>query len=407
MTYLLEVWNVLLELAPSLLVGLFLAGLLHVFLPKNLVRRQMSENSLGSVLKAVLVGVPMPLCSCGVVPTAIGLKNDGASAGASTGFLISTPQTGVDSILVSASFLGWPFALFKVAAAFVTGFLGGALVTLTEPKAQASILPVHTISDQTEAAKPWWRRLGSYMVYDLLGAIDTWLILGVLAAALIATWISPGYLSTVSWTQGIGGMLLALVISLPLYVCTTSSVPIAASLIAAGMPTGTALVFLMAGPATNLATMGAVYRALGGRVLGIYLATVSVLSMAFGLVFDSLLPGSSVSKQMMHHHGDAGWLSMLSAGLLVLLLAWTLAKKLMLRFQSKTLEEKDMDLLLTVKGMNCGHCVAAVKRAVESEPGVEEATPDLAKSKVAIRGDNLDKDSIKARIVQAGYQVEE
>ena len=120
--YLTELWIVLLELSPALILGLLLAGVLRVYFPDGLVRAHLSQPTLGSAVRAALIGVPMPLCSCGVVPTAIGLRNQGASKGATTSFLISTPQTGVDSVLVSAAFLGWPFALFKVVAAFVTGW---------------------------------------------------------------------------------------------------------------------------------------------------------------------------------------------------------------------------------------------------------------------------------------------
>ena len=289
----------------------------------------------------------------------------------------------------------------------MTGMVGGALVTWTDPSRSELEEPSCAVSEEPEPDKPAWRRLLDYMVYDLLGAIDTWLVVGVLAAALISTWISPGYLATISWTQGIGGMLLALAISLPLYVCTTSSVPIAASLIAAGMPTGTALVFLMAGPATNIATMGAVYRALGGRVLAIYLGTVSVLSMAFGLLFDIVLPGTAQANHSLHHHSEAGLLSTAAAIVLAVLLLWTIGKKTIQRLGgNQATKGNDMDLVLKVKGMNCGHCVAAVKRAVEAEAGVTEAVPDLGSGNVAIRGEGLDRNAIVTRIENAGYKVE-
>ena len=127
-TYFSALWTILLDLSPALLAGLLLAGVLRVYFPDGLVRAHLSQATLGSAIRAALIGVPMPLCSCGVVPTAIGLRNQGASRGATTSFLISTPQTGVDSVLVSAAFLGWPFALFKVVAAFATGVAGGWLV---------------------------------------------------------------------------------------------------------------------------------------------------------------------------------------------------------------------------------------------------------------------------------------
>ncbi|MDP7742985.1 MAG: permease, partial [Lentisphaeria bacterium] len=130
MTYLHNAWDVMLSLAPWLLLGTLAAGLLHVFLPPDLIRRHLGRASTGSVVKAVMLGVPMPLCSCSVIPAALAIRREGASRGAAVGFMISTPQTGVDSILVSASFLGWPFAVFKVVSAFVTGLMGGQFADL-------------------------------------------------------------------------------------------------------------------------------------------------------------------------------------------------------------------------------------------------------------------------------------
>ncbi len=412
--FLREIWIVTVDLAPSLLLGLLIAGLLHEFLPKGLVRRGLSRSSLSSVLKAVAVGVPMPLCSCGVVPTTIGLRNDGASNGASTGFLISTPQTGVDSILVSASFLGWPFALFKVAAAALTGILGGAIVNATEPKPEESassgsaLLPV---LEPAPARKSPIAKLGgalSYGVHDLLAGIDTWLVFGILAAALIGWLVPDGYLTELSWTQGVPGMLLVLAISIPLYVCTTSSVPVAASLIAAGMPTGTALVFLMAGPATNIATIFMIYRAFGRRILMIYLSVVTGMSILLGLLFDSLWTLGPAGRPMTHAHG--GWLGPAAAMILGILLIYLIGGKIVRRLKSGNgaeTEERNMDLKLKVEGMSCQHCVANVKRTLEEQVGVEEARPDLQSGDVRITGEGFDRAALVESIRKAGYKVVE
>ncbi len=264
--YLAATWQILLELSPSLLAGLFIAGLMHVYLPTGYVHRGLSSPDLRSVMRASLIGVPLPLCSCGVIPAAIGLRNEGASKGAATAFMISTPQTGVDSILVSASFLGWPFALFKLGRRSSPGWSGGALVNrLTEPDPAPAAKSPGADGSRRALGMPGVLR---YALFDLLGAIDLWLIAGILVAALISVLVPPDFFAGQPWSQGLVGMLLVLAISLPLYVCTTASVPIAASLIAAGMPAGSALVFLMAGPATNVATIGAVYRTLGGRCPG-------------------------------------------------------------------------------------------------------------------------------------------
>lgn len=397
-----EIWTVMLDLSPSLLLGLFIAGLLHEFVPTQLIQKKLSGANFASVLRSVLIGVPMPLCSCGVVPTAIGLKNEGASKGAVTAFLISTPQTGVDSVLVSASFLGWPFALFKVGAAFITGMLGGQLVNASGKDAPP-LIPVLNVREEKQSGGRIANTL-RYAIFDLLAMIDLWLIVGIIAAALISTLIPTDYLRELSWTAGIGGMLLMLAISMPLYICTTGSVPIAASLISAGMAPGTALVFLMAGPATNVATIGAVYRALGGRVLGIYLGSVAVMSIIFGLLFDWVLATPETISH--HHHSQAAqWLNIVSAIVLSALLIFLLLRRLKNKFGATPKEENMADLVLKVGGMSCNHCTANVKKTLESFDNVEMAEADLSTGDVRIRGEELDPAVLAEAVRQAGYTV--
>ncbi len=398
-----QLWQVMLDLSPSLLLGLFIAGLVHLYLPPGLVYRGLNRPDLRSAARASLIGVPLPLCSCGVIPTALGLRNQGASKGATTAFMISTPQTGVDSLLVSASFLGWPFALFKLAAAFVTGMIGGALVNrFTAPDAEPRSASVATAA---EPGAGGIRGALRYSLFELLAAIDLWVLAGVLVAALIATFIPPDYLAGRTWAQGLGGMLLVLAISIPLYVCTTGSVPIAASLIAAGMPAGTALVFLMAGPATNVATLGAVYRVLGTRVLAIYLGTVILMSILLGLGFDWLLQGVQVEEGS-HTHG-IDWIAIGSALLLSGLLAYLLGLRLKARIRGWCDPAPGGDFMLKVEGMSCGHCVASVKKSLERVATVSEATPDLASGLVRVRGDHLDVTDLIRAVEKAGFRASE
>ena len=326
--FIFEMWHVVLELSPWLLFGLLLAGVLHVLLPVGFVERHLGRRRFGSVFKAVAVGVPMPLCSCGVIPTAIGLKKDGASDGAAMGFLISTPQTGVDSILVSASFLGWPFALFKVASALVSGLVGGVLVNAfdgKEAKGDSGVGPGGCPSCGQGAAasakrQRRWREVWHFGLVELLRDIYRWLIVGVIVAALISTFIPAGKLQGYSWAQGFVGMLVMLAISLPMYVCALASVPMAASLVVAGVSPGAALVLLMAGPTTNVATMGAIYRSFGRKVLGIYLGTVAVMSVGLGLTFDWVI--GDVPSGTGHVHPLPGWLEVAAAVTLIGLLAY-------------------------------------------------------------------------------------
>jgi uncharacterized membrane protein YraQ (UPF0718 family)/copper chaperone CopZ len=398
--YLSDLWQILLELAPSLLLGLFIAGLMHVYLPVDFIYRGLSRPNLASVTRATLLGVPLPLCSCGVIPTALGLRREGASPGATTAFMISTPQTGVDSVLVSAAFLGWPFAIFKVVAAFITGLFGGVL-TNHWVKADNDKRFAHR-SDDEQRRREGLAGAVRYAIVDLLGAIDLWLIGGVLAAALVTTLTPPDFFASQTWAQGMLGLLVVLAISLPLYVCTTASVPIAASLLAAGLPAGSALVFLMAGPATNVATVGAVYRTLGGRVLGIYLGTVVVMSLGLAVVFDALWDISGADIVGDEHGGS--WLGTLSALVLLALLGWLLLRRLRAR-QAPEPETASGGLTLQVHGMTCAHCVASVKQALEQVDGVDAASPDLGTGRVLIRGGHLDASALAHAVEGAGFQV--
>ncbi len=404
------IWSTLQSLAPWLFLGLAMAGVLHVLLPPDFIARHLGKGNFANVLKAALFGVPMPLCSCGVIPAAIGLKKDGASDGAATSFLISTPQTGLDSIAVCASFLGWPFALFKVLSAFVTGLIGGALVNLgtRQPSAPADSKP------RTAASRPPATLAGIYgfAVNDLLYGIWRWILLGVLISAALGHFIPAGTLAGSVWTTGLPGMFVMLAIATPLYVCATGSVPIAASLVAAGMSPGAALVFLMAGPATNAATLGAVYKTFGRRVTAIYLGVIVVGSMVLGLSFNWLLADGG--RQAAHlHHTDHSLLSSLAAiGLIIL----------MIRFASRDLaewnrerrakaaglvepEEPPETLEMQVDGMTCPMCAAHVRQALDCQPHVSRVDIDLASGKVVVQGHTLDFHRLREAIEEAGYSL--
>jgi len=310
-----EIWKVLCELAPWLLLGLLIAGVLHVVFPTGFVHRHLGGRGGGNVLKAVLVGVPLPLCSCGVIPMGIGLKKDGASDGACVGFLISTPQTGVDSFLVTASMLNWPFALLKVGSALVMGLFGG-LVVNAMPHRPADDRMGRNESPETKGF--FWEML-RFTFGRLFGDMYGWLAVGVVVSGLLMFYVPADYFANVPWVHGLAGMLLMLLIALPLYVCTIASVPIAAALVKAGMPPGAALVFLMAGPVTNIATVGAVGRAFGGRIAGVYVGTVAVGSVLLGWAFNGVLPPVMSGGTMSHIVPQ--WLAVASAVIVLALIA--------------------------------------------------------------------------------------
>ena len=378
MDFLTATWSVTLELAPWLLLGTAVAGLLHVLVPTGIIERQL-RGRLG-VLKAALVGVPLPLCSCGVIPAGLGLKKDGASDGASIGFLISTPQTGVDSVLVAASFLGWPFALFKVVAALVTGLAGGLL---TEA---AGGTPRPLDPGLASGMEAGGRGLRGFLDHSLmlLRTIWRWLVFGVVVSAAITVFVPADAIAGMS-LAGPLAMGVVLLISVPMYVCATASVPIAAALVGAELPAGAALVFLMAGPATNVATIGAIHRGFGGRVLGIYLTTIIVGSAGLGLVFDWVLPSAAAVHLGAHEHGAAWW-SVASAGAFVALIAWFAMGDLRRWLRRRAAEGGAADLAFPVQGMMCNGCAGKVERALSAVEGVTSVVVTLETRTVQVQG---------------------
>ena len=404
-TMLEAMWKVSLDLGPWLLVGAALSGALHALLPPDFLRQHLRGR--GGVVKAVLLGVPLPLCSCGVIPAGLGLRRDGASPGASLGFLIATPQTGVDSMVVSASMLGWPFAVFKVLAAFVTGIAGG-LATDRWAGEQGGTPP--PAAGQGEMLAPAWRR-GLDHSTMVVQSIWHWLLIGVVVSAALDVFVPASLWARVSgWNPGLS-MLAALLVSVPLYVCATASVPIAAGLVTAGLPVGAALVFLMAGPATNVATIGAIRRALGGRAAAIYLATVILGSFAFGFAFDLLVSGGLAA--LPHRHGEGiGWITHGLAGVFWIMLAYfgfmelrsVLGRRRARAHQVKKRGGTVHDV--QVAGLTCQGCVRKLEQVLASDEEVDMAQVTLEPQRAHVHG-RLHAGRLRELVERAGYHVVE
>lgn len=384
-------WAVTLELAPWLLLGAFVAGLLHVVLPPGFVRRHLRGRF--AVTRAVMLGVPLPLCSCGVIPAGLGLRKQGASDAASVGFLIATPQTGVDSALVSGSMLGWPFALFKVVAAFVLGLAGGGLVDR-----------LGSTQEVTEEAPPAGERPsvreGVAHGVDLVRSIWGWLVFGIVTSALLTVLVPTGAFDDLGVTGGVVAMVVMLLVSVPLYVCATASVPIAAALVAGGFPTGAALVFLMAGPATNLATLGVVRQEFGGRTLAIYLGTIVFGSIGAGLLFE-WLPLASHAHAHAHAHGH-GLPTLLSAVLLLGALGAFALESAWLRLRARRVLEEAQ--VIGVDGLTCNGCVRKLTGALEGTEGVESVVVVREPEGRATVQGAVGAEELRAAIRAAGFQ---
>jgi len=300
-----------LDAAPWLIVGIVAAGLVRALVPDGLLGKWLGGDGVFSVMKAALVGAPLPLCSCGVLPAAVGLRRDGASKGATVSFLIATPETGPDSVAISYALLGPIMAVARPVAAVMSAIFSG-LLTNVFVVGEAHAAPVQTpatactshcadhgsstVTHQEGAlAARIWGGI-RYAFTDILDDIALWLVIGLVVAGVISSLVEPQALG--AYGSGIGAMLVMLAVGVPIYVCATASTPIAAGLIAVGVSPGAALVFLLAGPATNIATLGVVGKDLGVRALAGYLLGISFSAIASGLILDALLGAGNVNIQV-------------------------------------------------------------------------------------------------------------
>jgi uncharacterized membrane protein YraQ (UPF0718 family)/copper chaperone CopZ len=378
------IWNILNELSPWLLLGAVVAGLMQLLIPAGSLQRFLTGRS--GILASVLVGIPLPLCSCSVIPVGIGLRRDGASSGAAVGFLISTPQTGVDSVLVSGSMLGWPFAIFKVCAALIMGVIGGGLTQVFGDDSEAA---PQMMSDETEGDRSLADRSFGALLHsvELLRSIWRWLVFGIVVSAAISWWVPPAQLTGLVGASGLAALLLTLLVSLPLYVCATASVPIAAALVSSGLPVGAAMVFLMAGPATNLATLGAVFRTFGPKTTCVYLLTMISGSVAAGLLFDSFLPAQMVGNLIQHNH--ANWFSHICSVAVLGMIGWFAFEDLRRHFWHVPAKG---DIRYRITGMTCENCAAGLERDFKKVAGIDNVTVQFSTAEARIEGNPVQGD---------------
>lgn len=401
--YILPFVYLLNEMSPYLLLGFLVAGILHAFVPRTLYARYLAGNDFRSVALAALFGVPLPLCSCGVIPTAMSMRREGASKAATVSFLISTPQTGVDSIFATGSLLGLPFALLRPAAAFVTALLGGSLVAAVDKEPEPTPVPRSAADAPRMSFAGKCRAALRYGFVDMMQDIGRWLVIGLVLAGLI-TILLPDDFFTLLGDYPLANMLLVLALSIPMYLCATGSIPIAAALMLKGLSPGAALVLLMAGPATNMAAILVIGKVLGRRPLALYLTAIVAGAVAFGLATDYLLPAEWFSGVLPGHGGahchEAGttWWKGASSVVFLLLLAGAFLSK---RFHSKN--NTNMQQVFRIKGMMCNHCKANVERNLAAVEGVTAVRVDLEQGAAYVEGE-ADPEKIIAVIGQLGYE---
>jgi uncharacterized membrane protein YraQ (UPF0718 family) len=332
-----ETWRLLLDSSVYIIFGIFIAGLLRMFLSPHYVARHLGEGRFMSVIKAAVLGIPIPLCSCGVLPAAASIKKQGANNGATAAFLIATPESGIDSIAISWALLDPIMTVARPAVAFVTAFVAGISENLLNPPGKvvngngALSCPVDNCCDGEDCPPEKHNNHHSmaerstagmkYAFGELWGDLAGWFLVGIILAGLITAAV-PDDLMADTLGGGLGSMLLMLAVGVPLYICATASTPIAAALILKGVSPGAALVFLLVGPATNLASLSVLVGLLGKRATAVYLSSIAVVSVLSGLLLDLVYGWSGVNVQAVM--GQAGemmplWIQYISTALLLVL----------------------------------------------------------------------------------------
>jgi uncharacterized membrane protein YraQ (UPF0718 family) len=324
-------WNLLVESAPWLLIGYLLAGIISQVIPSEWVHKQLAKPGFVSIVKGALIGAPLPLCSCGVIPTALAVRKAGASKGATSSFLVATPETGVDSISFSYAVLGPVFAIARPVAALTSAIIAGVLVNsfdkedeVAEPvKAESSCCHSEK-KEQLETEPSLGKKLISAVQYGygrMISDTAKWLVIGLVAATIITAVVPQSFF--LQWGDGLLAMIVMVIVGLPMYICATASTPVAAGLLFAGISPGAALVFMLTGPATNIATMGVIKEQLGMRSLIAYMIGVIVTAIACGLMLNQLYAfyGWELQISMMAHGESFPLWRQLAAVLLCALLA--------------------------------------------------------------------------------------
>ena len=398
----LVIFSIFNAMSPYLLLGFLFAGILHAFVPQRLFSKYLSQNNWASVFYATLFGIPLPLCSCGVIPTAMALYKEGASKGATVAFLIATPQTGVDSIIATYSLMGFPFALIRPVVALCTALFAGITTNVFTSNEKSPVPIIRTISQPTEKLS-FTQQLKSAFHYgyvEMMEDIGKMLLLGLLIAGLI-TYFVPDNFFMLFGNNTILTMLLVLLVAVPMYVCATGSIPIAIALMMKGMSPGTALVLLMAGPAANIASMLVIGKVLGKKTFTLYLTTLIIGAMGCGLIIDNFLPPGwfdvSHFVTAVHHHGSFHYFKMICSLILVALFinAMWLKKN---KEKGKNMEHTKNNEVISFKigGMRCNHCKSTVTNAISKLPSVREVTVNLSDGIAHVKGTPTNEEVQKA-----------
>ena len=403
------IFSIFNEMSFYLLLGFLFAGILHVLVPQQIFSKYLSKNNWLSVLYATLFGIPLPLCSCGVIPTAMALHKEGASKGSVISFLIATPQTGVDSIIATYSLLGLPFAIIRPVAAFFTSIFAGLVTNaFTSNENNIKVSSCGNSKEEKLSFGQKIRKVFQYGYIEMMEDIGKMLLIGLVIAGLI-TYFVPDNFFTIFKGNTILSMLLILVVAIPMYVCATGSIPIAIALMMKGMSPGTALVLLMAGPAANIASMMVIGKVLGKKTFIIYLITLIIGAIGFGLIMDNFLPAGwfdvSSFTATAHHHAGAFYYFKIICSIILFLL---LANSILFHKEEHEISEKAQNVVsnkvsFKIDGMRCNNCKNNVIKAISNLSSVKSVTVNLEKSIAYVEGTSTDEE-IKSAVETIGFK---
>ncbi len=397
--FLLETWYLLNEMSPYLLFGFFIAGILKIIIPAEKIYKYLSTPNFSSILKATLFGIPLPLCSCGVIPVSTHLDKEGASKGATTSFLISTPTTGIDSILATYSLLGPVFAIIRPVSAFFAGIFAGTIVNIfgkteklkkIDKKFVCNICK--NVNEHSHKIKEKIKIIFKYGFSELIEDTGKWILIGIIVGGMISAFVPQNFVIKYLGNR-LYSYLLMLIIGIPMYVCATGSIPIASSLIMKGMSPGAGLVFLFTGPATNSATLSFVFGKLGKRNFLIYIFSIILWSVIFGLLIDHLWNFKMVSN--IHFH-KSKFLPDYVKNLSSILLLFLILKTFKMKKEGKNMKKFE------VPDIKCKNCV----RTIENEFKKEDVKVIVnLKSKELFVPIEIDDDKVEEIVKKAGYTL--
>jgi len=403
--FLSETIRLFLEISTYLILGFFFAGLLHALLGEKYIRKHFAKSGLWSTIKAAIFGIPLPVCSCAVIPLAESLRKDGASKSATMSFLVSTPSSGVDSILATYALMGPVYAVFRPIASFLSGIFVGIVTHIKGEKEK----PAANITVAVSNGKKKKKSVKEVFIYGfrvLPGEIARWLIIGVIIGGAISALVPDDFGIKYLGGSTFLNYAVILLISIPLYVCATGSIPIAASLIAKGVLPGAALALLIAGPATNSVTISFVFKRMGKKIAFLYVASIILVSVLAGLVFDALWNNIDSGLDLVAIGGAQLPQSIKITAAIFMMLIFINAKYNLgkiFKSKKKVIPEDNNRYTIKIPDMTCQHCQMKITGALEEMPGISSISIDLNSRELAVES-SLERREIIHRIQQEGYR---